>query len=148
MAEYQDRSESERGSIEPRRVRGVGSLWDWEPFRGFFPGNWQQSYGVDVTRRDNGYEIEVATPGFRPEDIEVTFQDGILTVSARNERRSFTRSLSIPEDVDEEGIEAKVDHGMLTLLLRLHPKRQPRRIQVKATTGQTQANRQPAQTTS
>jgi HSP20 family protein len=131
MNEYGNRGGSERGDVEPRRLRqGVGSLLDWEPFRGFFPSNWQHMFGIDVNRKDGNYEIEMPVPGFRPDDIELTYQDGVLTVTGKNERRSFTRSLSVPDDVDEESIEANVEHGVLTITLRQHPKRQARKISI------------------
>jgi|GEM_PF-387240 len=131
MNDYGNRGGSERGDIEPRRLRqGVGSLLDWEPFRGFFPSNWQHMFGIDVNRKDGNYEIEMPVPGFKPEDIELTYQDGVLTVAGKNERRSFTRSLTLPDDIDEESIDANVEHGVLTITLRQHPKRQPRRINI------------------
>ncbi len=126
MNDYGKRTET--GTPESRR--GFGSMFDWEPFRGFFPGNWQNMIGIDVRRSENGYEIEMAVPGFRPDDLEINYQDGVITVSGRNERRNFTRSITVPEDVDEENIDAHVEHGMLVLTLRQHPKRQPRRITV------------------
>jgi len=132
-----NRTESERGSISPRRGRGLESLWDWEPFRSFLPGNLSNissMYGVDVSRTEDGYDVEIPVPGFRPEDIDITYQDGTITVSGRNERRTFTRSLSIPEDVDEEQIEANVEHGVLVLHLRQLPQRQPRRISIRGGT--------------
>jgi HSP20 family protein len=141
-----EQGRGERGSIEPRRGRqGLADIFDYEPFRGFFPGNWHQLYGIDVNRRDDCYEIEMAVPGFKPEDIEITYQDGVIAVNGRNDRRTFTRSLTVPEDIDEESIEANVEHGVLTLTLRQHPKRQPRKIAISArgqrtggqTTGQT-----------
>lgn len=134
-----EQNRGERGSIEPRRGRqGLADIFDYEPFRGFFPGNWHQLYGIDVNRRDDRYEIEMAVPGFRPEEIEVTYQDGVISVNGRNDRRTFTRSLTVPEDIDEESIEANVEHGVLTLTLPQHPKRQPRKISI-GTRGQTKA---------
>lgn len=138
MNDYGNRNIAERGDIEPRRLRqGVGNLLDWEPFRGFFPSNWQQMFGIDVNRKDGNYEIEMPVPGFKPDDIEITYQDGVLTVSGKNDRRSFTRSLTLPDDVDEESIQANVEHGALTIVLRQNPKRQPRRIAIGRGQGQT-----------
>lgn len=128
------RREGERGTIQPRRGRGLESLWDWEPFRNFLPGNLTGMYGVDVTRTEDGYDVEVPVPGFRPEDIEITYQDGVITVSGRSERRTFTRSLSVPDDIDEEHVEANVEHGILTLHLKQLPERQPRRISIRGAT--------------
>src|SRR5690348_8229225 len=110
-----NRRESERGTIQPHRGRGLESLWDWEPFRNFLPGNLTNMFGLEVARTENGYDVEIPVPGFRPEDIDITFQDGVITVSGRSERRTFSRSLSVPDDIDEEQIDADVEHGILTL---------------------------------
>jgi HSP20 family molecular chaperone IbpA len=58
----------------------------------------------------------------------------VITVSARNERRTFTRSLSLPDDIDEEHIEANVEHGILTIHLKQLPQRQARRISIRGAT--------------
>lgn len=132
------RRDSERGTIQPRRGRGLESLWDWEPFRNLMPGNLMNMYGIDVARSEDGYDVEIPVPGFRPEDIEVTYQDGVINVSGRSERRTFTRSLSLPDDIDEEHIDANVEHGVLTLHLKQLPQRQPKRISVRGATARPQ----------
>jgi HSP20 family protein len=126
-----NRRESERGTIQPRRGRGLESLWDWEPFRSLMPSNMSNMFGMEVTRTDDGYDVEIPVPGFRPDDIDITMQDGVITVSGRSERRTFTRSLSVPDDIDEERIDANVEHGILTLHLKQLPQRQPRRISIR-----------------
>jgi HSP20 family molecular chaperone IbpA len=137
----------ERGNIEPRHGgQGLGSLFEWEPFHGFLPRNWQSMFGIEVNRREDGYDVEIPVPGFRPEDIDVTYQDGVLTVTGKTDRRTFTRSLSVPDDIDEESINANVEHGMLIVSMRQHPARQPKRINVgtgasKTVTGTTETTR-------
>jgi HSP20 family molecular chaperone IbpA len=107
----------------------------WTPFRdwlGFDPFQPLRSgFGYDVTRTENGYEVEIPVAGFKPEDIEVTFQDEVISVNGKSERRSFSRSFTVPEDVDPEKIEAHVADGMLVLTLARRPEAQPRRIAVK-----------------
>ena len=93
-----------------------------------FGSNWTFAY--DVTRNDGGYEVEIPLPGFRPEDVEVTYQDDVIAVNAKGERRSFSRSFTVPDDVDPDKIEAKVADGMLVLKLTRRPEAQPRRIAV------------------
>ncbi len=90
---------------------------------------WQFDY--DVTRTESGYEIEVPVPGFNGSQVEVFFQDGTLAINGKNDRRSFTKSFSIPEDVDSENIQAEVKDGMLRLELHRRPEAQPKRITVK-----------------
>lgn len=133
MNETETRTAGERGSIEPRKGRsGLGGMFDWDPFRTLFPSNFQQAFGIDVNRTQDGYEVEMPVPGYRPEELDVSFQDGVITVSGKSERRNFTRSLSVPDDVDEDSIQARVENGMLTILLKQHPARQPKRISITA----------------
>ncbi len=109
----------------------------WTPFEsllGFDPfqnmrSNWGFEY--DVTRTETGYQVDVPVPGYKPEHVEITAKDGVITVSGKTERRSFSRSFTIPEDVDQDRIEAKVSDGMLVLSLQRRPEAQPKRIQVK-----------------
>jgi len=91
-----------------------------------------QFSGMEVTRTESGYNVEIPVAGFRPDQIEATLEDSVLTVAGKNEKRSFTRSLVVPDDIDAEKIDAKVEDGMLTLALTLHPKAQPKRITIKA----------------
>jgi HSP20 family protein len=108
----------------------------WAPYRellGFDPfaqlrSNWGFEY--DVTRTESGYEVEVPLPGFKPDQIDVSFKDGVISVNAKNGRRSFARAFTVPDDVDEEQIEAKVNDGMLVMSLQRVPEAQPRRIPV------------------
>jgi HSP20 family molecular chaperone IbpA len=109
-------------------ARPFSDLWSFDPLRVFTT----QPYGVDIARTDSGYTVEVPVPGFKPDQIEVTLEDGMLTVKGRNDKRNFSRTFTIPEDVDEERIEANVEHGMLMLTLTLLPKAQPKRISVKS----------------
>lgn len=90
-----------------------------------------RAYEYDVTRTENGYEVEVPVPGYKPDNIEITVKDGLITVSGNSERRSFSRSFSIPEDVDQDLIGAGVNDGMLVLTLQRRPEAQPKRIQIK-----------------
>lgn len=61
-------------------------------------------------------------------------KDDVLTVSGKSEKRAFTRSLRLPQEIDTETIEAAVEYGMLALSLRRHPDAEPRKIQVKQRT--------------
>ena len=110
-------------------ARPFSDLWGLDPFRLLGSG---APYGVEINRTESGYTVEVPVPCFKPDHIEVTLEDGLLTVKGKNEKRSFTRTFTIPEDVDEERIEANVEHGMLALTLALTPKAQPKRIAVKS----------------
>jgi HSP20 family protein len=108
---------------------------------GFDPLNLMRgadAFGITIERTDDGYRIEMPVAGFRPEEINITVEDRQLVVEGRNERRRFTQAIVLPEEIDAERIGARVDHGMLTLMLPLNAKTQPRRIQVQPA-GQQQA---------
>jgi HSP20 family protein len=102
----------------------------FDPFRDFLP-TWQQAAGIDVQRTESGYTVELPVPGFKPEEINVTIEDRTLTVAGESERRKFTRALLLPDEIDTEKIDARVQHGLLTLTLNLNPKARPKKIQVK-----------------
>ena len=106
----------------------VRDLLGFDPFQ-----NLRANYGFeyDVTRTENGYEVEVPVPGYNPAQIDVTFKDGVLTVNGKSDRRTFSRSFTIPEDVDADTIAAKVADGMLVLSLHRRPEAQPKRIEVR-----------------
>ena len=108
----------------------------WTPLRdllGFDPFQpLRASYGFDyeVSRVENGYQVEVPVPGYSSSNIDVSFKEGVLTVAGKNERHSFTRSFTIPEDVDVEAIGARVKDGMLVLSLQQLPEAEPKKIKI------------------
>ena len=121
-----------RGNAAIAANPGLANLLGFDPFRDFFP-TWQQSGGIDVQRTETGYTVELPVPGFKPEEINVTVEDRTLTVAGESERRKFTRALLLPDEIDTEKIDARVQHGLLTLTLNLHPKARPKKIPVKFT---------------
>jgi HSP20 family protein len=108
----------------------VSDVFGFDPFRAVF-GNTNYGLSGDVQRTENGWTVELPVPGYKPEEIDVTVEDRVLTVTGKSEKRSFQRSILLPDEIDSEAIQAKVEHGMLTLVLTLHPKAQPRKIQVQ-----------------
>jgi len=122
---------------------------------GFDPASLMRSpeaFGLSIERTDEGYRVEMPVAGFRPEEINITVEDRQLVVEGRNDRRRFTRAIVLPEEIDADKIEARVDNGLLTLMLPLHQKMQPRRIAVhvggeeKAVSDQGQATSMPGGT--
>jgi HSP20 family molecular chaperone IbpA len=100
---------------------------------GFDPlHNIRASHGFDyeVSGTDNDCEVVVPVPGYSSSQIEVSFKDGILIVAGKTDRRSFTRSFTIPEDLDADAIGARVQDGMLILSLKRNPETQPKKIPV------------------
>jgi HSP20 family protein len=86
---------------------------------------------VNVEEDDKEYRIEVAAPGLEKEDLKVTVNDGVLTISSEKKvekedkndsyiRRefgytSFCRSFTLPEEVEADKISAKHKNGILNI---------------------------------
>ena len=99
----------------------------YDPFRRFFSNVDPQ---IDVIRTESGFDVEIPVPGFKTDEIELIVKESVLTLTGKNDRRAFTRSLKLPDDVDTQNIGASVNNGLLTLILKRHPDSQPRRIEI------------------
>ena len=104
---------------------------------------------LDVLERDGDLVIRAELPGVRPEDVDITLQENVLTISGerreeqeeqrggyyvRERRRgTFSRSMTLPEGVDEDRIRARYENGVLEVIIAgAAAVREPRRIQVEA----------------
>lgn len=106
---------------------------------------------MDIAERAEHYTIQVDLPGVNPADVELNFEQGILTLrgtkhSALDEKTeqeyrlharervsgAFERSLRLPESVNADGIEASFAHGVLTITVPKARTAQPRRIEIRA----------------
>jgi HSP20 family protein len=101
---------------------------------------------LDVVDRGNAYQVKAALPGFKPEDVEVTFADGALAIKAQRKQESeskdgsylrreltygdYERRVQLPGDVKEADIKAAFDNGMLTIEIPKVPAPQPVKIPV------------------
>lgn len=115
------------GQAGARPWTPISDLLGFDPFQNI-RSTWGFEY--DVTRTEGGYEVEVPVPGYGPSQIDLTYKDGVLAVTGKSDRRSFTRSFTIPEDVDADATQARVENGMLVISLRRRPEAQPKRIEV------------------
>jgi len=91
-----------------------------------------KAVNFDVTRTETGYLVEIPVPGYAPNQIEVTYKDSVLSISGKTERRSFTRSLALPDEIDPDHVSANVEHGILTLKLDRRPEAEPKRIHISS----------------
>lgn len=101
----------------------------YDPFRRFFS---TLDPEIDVIRTEAGFDVEIPVAGYKPNEIDITVKDDVLTIAGKNDRRAFTRALKLPDDVDTASIEASVENGMLALRLSRHPQARPRKIEIKA----------------
>ena len=106
--------------------------------RAFGAGDWAQGIltpAVQVDENDLGWRLAMDLPGVTPDDLEVE-QEG-ARVRVRAVRRldgeraiRIERMLSLPETADHGRLEARLEHGVLTLLVPRAERYQPRRLQV------------------
>jgi HSP20 family protein len=102
---------------------------------------------LDISERKDAYLVTVELPGVDVGDLEITMEDGLLTIQGeryfahdsseqhfhRVERRygAFRRSITLPAQVMAEGIQATVDNGVLQILVPRMEEATPKRIQVR-----------------
>ena len=103
---------------------------------------------LDISERKDAYLVTVELPGIKPEDLDITMEDGLLTIQGerqftqesseqqfhRVERRygAFRRSITLPAHVMAEGIQATVDNGVLQILVPKAEEAKPKRIQIRS----------------
>lgn len=114
-------------------------------------GDWQVpewSLALDVVENADDFVIKASLPGVKPEDIDVTYSKGMLTIKGEikdesqseqgqyhlRERRygSFTRTITLPTSVKSEEIAADYKDGILTLRLPKMEEIKPKRIQIQS----------------
>jgi HSP20 family protein len=104
---------------------------------------------VNISETKDGYRIEAPVPGFRPEDVDVTISDGILTIHAQRKEEEtrkedsymrrevamgdYRRQISLPGDVRGDDIKATFDNGVLMVSVPRVQKPEPKRIQIQVT---------------
>ena len=129
----------------------VEELWNSWPFtnsRRTGDGGPLLRPAMDVVENDKEVSLRLDLPGLKPEDVNVSIDDHVLTISGQigdtieregdryhyRERRtgSFQRSLRLPSTVDTENVEASFENGVLTVTLPKLEQAQPKRITVKA----------------
>jgi HSP20 family protein len=102
---------------------------------------------LDISERKDAYLVAVELPGVEADDLEITLEDGLLTIQGerrfaddsseqqfhRVERRygAFRRSITLPAQVMADGIEATADNGVLQILVPKMEQAKPTRIQVR-----------------
>lgn len=106
-----------------------GAMRSMEGFEGFAPN-------IDVYETDREIRMDVELPGMDEKDIDISLRNNILTISGKRENEetekeksyyrhersfgSFRRSIQLPEEVDDQRIEASYSKGILKVVLPKH----------------------------
>ena len=122
------------------------------PWR-FLPGEYEGSAGfpIEVSETENELEVKASMAGTRPEDVEISVVNDVLTIkaehkeTAEDKKRQFYRreirygathrSLSLPVSVDADKAEARFENGMLHLRLPKAEALRPKQIKIAGTNG-------------
>lgn len=112
-----------------------GAVSDWMP-------------AVDVHENKDSFVLRADLPGVDPKDIDITMENGVLTLRGRRESEStkeergyrrvermsgeFYRRFTLPDVADPQSISARTNNGVLTVTIAKRPEVQPRRIEVKS----------------
>lgn len=87
-----------------------------------------------ASREEDVYNLSLALPGFDKEDLEIAIEQGILSIAYRGEeaewKTPFVRNFSLPNDVDETAVEAKLDKGILTVSIPKMEEKKAKKISI------------------
>lgn len=121
---------------------------NWLPsiFNDFFDNDWMvkanaTAPAINVIETENDYKVELAAPGMKKEDFNIHINDDndlVISMEKKEEKKEekkngrylrrefsyskFQQTLVLPDNVDKEKIDAKMEDGVLTVDL---PKRSP-----------------------
>lgn len=131
----------------------LASLWRIDPVRG--AGGKQESVTaadwsprVDIVEEDTAFIVKAELPEMKKEDVKVTVEDGVLTISGerkmekeeknkkyhRIEREygSFVRAFSLPAGTNGDNVSSEFKEGMLKVSLPKDAKAAPKAVEIKA----------------
>ena len=123
--------------------------------RFFFDGDSESTRSVswspvtDVHEGDDGLQVSVELPGLSPDDVSVTVENGVLSISGEKkqdveegeekgnyhlvERRygRFERTFRLPRGLNSDKVKAKFENGLLKLDIPKSPKAKRKQIEIK-----------------
>jgi HSP20 family protein len=101
---------------------------------------------MDLVETPNHYVLRADLPGLSDEDVNIQLEDNVLTISgerkAQHERNeegyyrierafgAFSRSLTLPDGVNPEGIQAHFDRGVLEIHVPKPEQKKPKTVQI------------------
>jgi HSP20 family protein len=120
----------EESFIGPRRIEGFG-----------------RTIPVDIRETQDSYIVEASLPGIKPEELEITAQENLLTIHATRKREEekkegryvrreryegeITRTIALPANIDSSKVTATYEGGVLTLQMPKADTSKARQIRVQ-----------------
>src|ERR1041385_581401 len=111
---------------------------------------------VDIRETEHELTFAVELPGIKPEEVEVTAQDGVLVIRGERSEEGgeggyhlverttgpFMRLFPLPQGVDTDKIDANFEHGMLYVRIQKAALPQPKKIRIRVGTSAGSPKRQ------
>lgn len=110
--------------------------------------SFSDSQNLDIYEKDGKVFVEAAVAGIKPENIHVTFEEGLLRIDAKEEEheeekqkkgyyrndviKEYHYTTSLPRPVNTDAIEAKIEHGMIVITAPVAEAAKAKRIEVKS----------------
>ena len=123
---------------------------DFRPSRWLSGGLDGPALPLDVTTTPEALTIEAALPGIKPEDVDITVENGTVTISGRTaeerkaeegsyvlqeiRRGSFSRSVMLPNGLEPDKANATFENGILRLEIPKAEQLKPRQIKISPVT--------------
>jgi len=118
----------------PRTESGNSGKFEWAP-------------SADISETDQEYLIRAELPAVKKEDVKVTLDQGMITIHGERKedketkdetfhrvesfRGEFSRSFSVPDNIDDKGIRAESKDGVLTVHLPKSRSATPKTVEVQ-----------------
>jgi HSP20 family protein len=117
--------------------------------RGWRGGEAELTFPIDLSETENEVVVKAVLPGIKPEDVDISVSDGVLTVKGeskfeqKTERENyyrqeirygaFSRSVPLPSRVNHEQADAEFKDGVLTVSLPKAEEVRPKQIKIRPT---------------
>jgi HSP20 family protein len=132
--------------------QAMDRLFDEDAFR---PFSWSTAFEgphlpLDVTTDADALTIEASLPGIKPEDVDITVENGTLTITGKTaeekraeegsylvqeiRRGTVSRSVTLPNGLEPDKAEATFEHGVLRLRIPKAEQVKPRQIRISTVT--------------
>lgn len=137
---------NELEEIADRYGRLFGTHLPWRERLELLDKNIEWKPAADIVERDDEYLIKAELPGVKRDDIDVQFENGLLTITGERKLEEtketdkthrverfygkFSRSFRVPDNVNADAIKAECEEGVLRLHLPKTQEKKPQPVKI------------------